>query len=84
MKTSGPEIQREEYDTLCAESIARGENWRMMVEEAEVEMAALVGVEVESLRPGMALGDVEGGRKRGWRDDRVLGDWSGFAGVKTS
>jgi hypothetical protein len=34
------------------------------------------GVEVERLRPGMAVDGFEGMRKKGWDEGRVLGDWT--------
>lgn len=44
-----------------------------------MEVAAMIGVSVEELRPGMALsGGGEGVRKRGWRDGAGggVGDWT--------
>lgn len=72
LKTGAPEITREDYDTLCAESIARGDHYRSSLEDAEV--AEGVGISVDELRPGMAL--LGTGRRRGWRDGVVVNDWS--------
>jgi hypothetical protein len=43
-----------------------------LVEDEEV--AEVVGVSVDELRPGMAL--LGTGRKRGWRDGVAVNDWS--------
>jgi actin-related protein 10 len=72
LKTGAPEILREEYDAQYAESIARGDHYRSLVEDEEV--AEVVGVSVDELRPGMAL--IGTGRKRGWRDGVAVNDWS--------
>ena len=76
LKTSGVELLREDYDALCAESSARAEAHRTAMEEAEVEVADLVGLEVEDLLPGMALDEFGGKRRRGYYEGPKLGDWS--------
>ncbi len=48
--------------------------------EVEKEIAALVGVSVEDLRPGMAVEGMD--RKRGWRDGVSVGDWSMGMGIR--
>jgi actin-related protein 10 len=76
LKTGAPEIIREEYDSRLSESLARGDHYRAALEEAsaEAEVAAAVGIDVDKLQPGMAL--VGSGRRRGWRDGVVVGDWT--------
>lgn len=76
LKTGGPEILREEYDTLAAESAVRGEQYRQHLDDAhsEAEVAAVVGLSLDELRPGMAT--LGSGRKRGWRDGAFLRDWT--------
>ena len=76
LKTGGPELLREDYDTLCAEGIARAEAHRTALEEAEAEMAALMGLSVEEILPGMATDGLSGKRKRGYNEGPRLGDWS--------
>ncbi|ORY34879.1 actin-domain-containing protein [Naematelia encephala] len=77
LKTGAPEMTRETYDTLFAHSIERGESWLAAQETAERDVAALVGVNIEDLKPGMAR---EGGleRKRGWKvgGEGIIGDWT--------
>lgn len=82
LKTGAPEVLREEYDTLLGESITRGEQYLTDLKAAEVEVAALVGVDVEALRPGEALISGQGQRRRGWREGVVLKDWSRPVQVK--
>ena len=77
LKTGAPELLREEYDTLFSESIMRGEAF-LAEQEAKraefAEVAAAIGVELESLRPGEAVG--VGSRRRGWKEGTVVKDWS--------
>ena len=74
LRTGGPEMQREEWHALQAEAARKGEQWRDDLDVAEAEVAALLGANIDELRPGEALGTV--GRKRGWRDSAELPDWS--------
>ncbi|GFZ50090.1 hypothetical protein JCM24511_07843 [Saitozyma sp. JCM 24511] len=76
LKTSGPEIMREEYDMLVSESLARGEVWYEANDAALAEVAATAGLDLEEMRPGMAMQGLEAQRKRGWDEGRVLGDWT--------
>jgi len=76
LKTSGPDLLREDYDGLCAESLVRADAYRTALDEAEVEVAALVGLDVEELLPGMALDGLSGKRKRGYHEGPRLGDWA--------
>ncbi|WVQ75050.1 hypothetical protein IAR50_004659 [Cryptococcus sp. DSM 104548] len=78
LRTGGPEMTRETYDTLIATSLARGEVYRVELEEAYASVAASVGASVEDLRVGEAVKDARGlGRRRGWRDGKgVIEDWS--------
>lgn len=82
IKTGAPELLREEYDTAFSENIARGEAF-VAEQEAKsagiVSAAAALGIELDSLRPGEALG--LGGRRREWKEGVRVHDWS--AGVKT-
>lgn len=83
LKTGAPELLREEYDTLFSESIVRGEALIAEQEAKRAEMAeaaAAIGVDLESLRPGEALG--AGKRRRGWKEGVKVHDWSG--GVKAT
>lgn len=82
LKTGGPELLREEYETMLSESAARGDQYRTALDdvEAEAQVAAAIGVSLDDLRPGMALsGD---GRKRGWRDSVPVNDWTKLGPVK--
>ncbi|EIW71696.1 hypothetical protein TREMEDRAFT_28085 [Tremella mesenterica DSM 1558] len=74
LKTGGPEIFREEYDTICAEAMTRAEAWTNAQDEAQVEETA--GVELEVLGPGMALIGLEEHRKKGWSEVPRVSDWS--------
>jgi actin-related protein 10 len=76
LKTSGPEIMREEYDMLVSESLARGEVWYEANDAALAEVAATAGLDLEEMKPGMAMQGLETQRKRGWDEGRVLGDWT--------
>ena len=70
-------MQREEYDTMLSESITRGEHYIQAHEEEDVEAAALLGINIEELRPGEALAKLEGRkRRRGWKDAVPLDDWT--------
>lgn len=73
---------REEYDTLTAEGLIRGEQYRRDMEdnESEAQVAAVVGISLEELRPGMAL--LGQGRKKGWRDGVTMGDWTRLGPLK--
>jgi hypothetical protein len=77
LKTGAPELLREEYDTLFSESIVRGEAFlaEQETKRAELaEVAAAIGVDLDSLRPGEAVG--VGKRRRGWKEGAVIKDWS--------
>lgn len=76
MKTGGTELLREDYDALCSESIARAEAHRTAQDIAEAEIAALFGLDVEELLPGMALDGLGGKRKRGYHEGSRLADWT--------
>ncbi|ODO00748.1 hypothetical protein L198_03075 [Cryptococcus wingfieldii CBS 7118] len=78
LRTGGPEMTRETYDTLLSTSLARGEVYREELEEAYASVAASVGASVEDLRVGEAVKDARGlGRRRGWRYGKgVIEDWS--------
>lgn len=73
---------REEYDTLSAEGMLKGGQYRSSLDdrESEAQVAATVGISLEELRPGMALSGE--GRKRGWRDGVTIGDWSRLGPVR--
>lgn len=75
LRTGGPEMLREEYDTLVSEDYARGEAWTENVRAAEQEISALTGVPVDQLEPGMALIGISP-RKRQWNGSGVLRDWA--------
>jgi hypothetical protein len=76
LKTGAPEIVREEYDALYAESIARGDHHRASIEDARsgAEDVEALGISVDDLQPGMAL--LGTGRRRGWTDGVSVNDWS--------
>lgn len=78
LRTGGPELTRETYDTLLATSLARGDAYRQELEEAYHDVAASIGINVEEQKAGEAVRDGRGlGRRRGWKDGRgVVGDWS--------
>ena len=76
MKTGGPELLREEYDALCADALARADENRTLLDEAEAEIAALVGLDIDELLPGMALDGLGAKRKRGYHEGPILADWS--------
>ncbi|ADV22349.1 hypothetical protein I305_02804 [Cryptococcus gattii E566] len=78
LRTGGPELTRETYDTLLATSLARGDAYRQELEDAYHDVAASIGINVEELKTGEAVRDGRGlGRRRGWKDGRdVVGDWS--------
>lgn len=88
LKTGGPELLREDFDTIMATMSARGDVWKTAnaesmttdetgdaeaVERHEPE----VGISIEDLGPGMALHG-GGARKRWWDAERkgAVGDWS--------
>lgn len=90
LKTGGPELLREDYDTIVATMSARGDIWKSSNAEPvatedddvnDVEAAdrqeVEVGVSIEDLGPGMALYG-GGARKRWWDVERkgAVGDWS--------
>lgn len=74
LKIGSTEVLREEYDTKLGESISRGQIYRAEQTAAEADVATLVGIDMESLNPGQALGI--GRRRKGWRDGVILHDWS--------
>lgn len=73
---------REEYDTLTAEGLIRGDQFRRDLEDRDSEsrVAAVVGISLDELRPGMAL--LGEGRKKGWRDGVTIGDWTRLGPLK--
>ncbi|WRT69489.1 uncharacterized protein IL334_006475 [Kwoniella shivajii] len=77
LKTSSQEITRESYDTLVSISSSRGEIYKEELETSEVEVAATTGIDIEELKVGQALNDELGlGRRRGWKENAGLPDWS--------
>lgn len=54
----------------------RADAYRTVMDVAEAEVAALVGLDVEELLPGMALEGMDGKRKRGYREGPQLSDWT--------
>ncbi|CAD6588985.1 MAG: hypothetical protein TREMPRED_005228 [Tremellales sp. Tagirdzhanova-0007] len=76
LKTGGPELLREEYDALCADALARADANRTLLDEAEAEIAALVGLDLDELLPGMALDGLSAKRKRGYHEGPILADWT--------
>ncbi|OWZ68405.1 hypothetical protein AYX15_00819 [Cryptococcus neoformans] len=78
LRTGGPELTRETYDTILSTSLARGDAYRQELKEAYHDVAASVGINVEELKAGEAVRDGRGlGRRRGWKDGKgVVGDWS--------
>lgn len=75
MKTGGKEITREEYDTNLSESLARAEIFDSEREAALVDLMTEVGMDIEDLKPGEAA-LLSRERKRGWKEDGGVGDWS--------
>lgn len=51
---------------LVSESLARGEVWYEANDAALAEVAATAGLDLEEMRPGMAMQGLEAQRKRGW------------------
>ncbi|WWD04122.1 hypothetical protein V865_002188 [Kwoniella europaea PYCC6329] len=85
LKTSSMEITRESYDTSLSHSIARGEVYKEELDLSSIEMSTLLGVNIEDLKVGQALGAGDAGgedefgmkRKRGWNDHIVgMNDWT--------
>lgn len=78
LRTGGPELTREAYDTILSTSLARGDAYRQELKEAYHDVAASVGINVEELKAGEAVRDGRGlGRRRGWKDGKgVVDDWS--------
>lgn len=77
LKTSGPEMLREEYDTRVTESLARGEAFAAAVKEERGDAAPPTdGIALDDLCPGMAVGALAQQRKRGWTPSGALGDWT--------
>lgn len=78
LKTGGPEIIREDYDSAIADSVTRGEDYiaELKAEREKLgEAMAAVGLGMDELAPGMALAGLDSKRKRGWRAAAVP-DWS--------
>lgn len=78
LKTGGPEIAREDYDSAVLDSVTRGEDYiaQLKTEREQLgEAMAAVGLEVDELAPGMAVGALEAKRKRGWTPCAIP-DWS--------
>ncbi|WWC95350.1 hypothetical protein V866_002212 [Kwoniella sp. B9012] len=85
LKTSSMEITRESYDTSLSHSIARGEAYKEELDLSSIEMSTLLGVNIEDLKVGQALGAGDAGgedefgmkRKRGWNDHVIgMNDWT--------
>ena len=78
LRTGGPELTREAYDTILSTSLARGDAYSKELKEAYHDVAASVGINVEELKAGEAVRDGRGlGRRRGWKDGKgVVDDWS--------
>lgn len=79
LKTSAPEIVREDYDARVSESVSRGEEYRAALERERDELGAAmaaVGLDIDELRPGMARGALAGKRKRGWAVGSMVPDWT--------
>ncbi|ORX37906.1 actin-domain-containing protein [Kockovaella imperatae] len=80
LKTSGPAMLLEDYETRLSTSASRGQVYRQELEETRAELAASFGLSLDELRPGEAVNDVKREneylrRKRGWRDS-VIDDWT--------
>ena len=80
LKTSGPAMLLEDYETQLSVSVSRGQAYRQQLEESEAELAATIGLDMNQLRPGEAMERVMREneylrRKRGWRDS-VVADWT--------
>jgi hypothetical protein len=67
---------------LVSESLARGEVWYEASDAALAEVAATTGLDLEEMRPGMAMQGLEAQRKRGWggcwetgRGERRWSEW---------
>ncbi|CAK9781270.1 actin-like ATPase domain-containing protein [Cutaneotrichosporon oleaginosum] len=79
LKTSAPELVREDYDARVNESVARGEEYRAALERERDELGiamAAVGLDIDELGPGMARGALAGKRKRGWVVGGIVPDWT--------
>ncbi|WWC93024.1 uncharacterized protein L201_007988 [Kwoniella dendrophila CBS 6074] len=90
LKTSSHEITREAYDTSISISIARGELFREELEEnlvdSQINLKEVEGINIEDLKVGQAnkyeidesneLNKLISKRKRGWKDNANLFDWS--------
>lgn len=79
LKTSAPEMVREDYDQLVTDSHTRGEEYRAALEREREDLGAAmaaVGLDVEELRPGMARGALAAKRKRGWAVGGIVPDWT--------
>lgn len=77
LKTSGPEVLREDYDARVTDSLSRGETFHELLQEARGdEPSPTAGLALEDLRPGMAVGILESQRKRGWTASGALPDWT--------
>lgn len=98
MRTGGPEILREDYDTAVALHSEKGEAFMKLLEAQSAQTGlpeqesgqlenvnpvqkSLVtsgriheGVRIEDLLPGMAVSGTN--RKRGWKNEVNLGDWT--------
>lgn len=62
--------------------MVRGDQYRASLDdvESEARVAAAIGVSLDELRPGMALSGE--GRKKGWRDGVMMGDWTRLGPLK--
>ncbi|WWC73483.1 uncharacterized protein I206_107453 [Kwoniella pini CBS 10737] len=83
LKTSSPELTREVYDTNISLSINRGENYKEEIEISEIDLSTSIGVNIQDLKVGQAIkyqidenDDFKIARKRGWKDNAGLSDWS--------
>ncbi|BEJ15991.1 hypothetical protein CspHIS471_0505960 [Cutaneotrichosporon sp. HIS471] len=79
LKTSAPELVREDYDARVNESVSRGEEHRAALERERDELGAAiaaVGLDIDELRPGMARAALAGKRKRGWAVGGIVPDWT--------
>jgi actin-related protein 10 len=77
LKTSGPELLREEYDTRVSDSLSRGATFHAAVKEERGQVPApQLGLALDDMLPGMAVGSLADKRKRGWTPSGGLGDWT--------
>lgn len=79
LKTSAPELIREDYDQRITETMRRGEEYRAALERERDELGtamAAIGLDLDELRPGMAKGALAAKRKRGWGVGGIVPDWT--------